>query len=244
MRKLAFSRSQANPGSVVLGVILRWLLILSLPLLLVTIGLAAVVNNVWFYDYAAGKYGVSQALERAGLDLSRAEIHRVYAELIRYYNSPAEPVSVFVDRGGTPAPLFNEREVIHLKDVKSLVRLDYSVLLVTLAFSGGLAVFCLFKKQYLPDLARGLLGGAALTLAIIAAIGLSALVDFDRTLLLFHLLSFSNDFWQLDPARDALIMLIPQGLLFEGAMLAMIITVLLAIALGVTGFCLRSRENR
>ena len=68
--------------------------------------------------------------------------------------------------------------------------------------------------------------GAGLTLLLMVALGISALLDFDRLFLQFHLLSFANEFWMLDPTKDYLIMLVPRGFWFD----AVIFVVLVALA--------------
>ncbi len=61
----------------------------------------------------------------------------------------------------------------------------------------------------------------------------------------FHLLSFANDLWQLDPARDYLIMLFPQGFWFDATMLVALVTVVLAIILAAAaGLYLRASRKK
>jgi uncharacterized membrane protein len=48
----------------------------------------------------------------------------------------------------------------------------------------------------------------------------------------FHLLSFSNQFWQLNPAKDYLIMLFPGGFWSDAALFCALATVGLAVILG------------
>ena len=64
------------------------------------------------------------------------------------------------------------------------------------------------------------------------ALGLGALFNFDQLFLQFHLLSFTNEFWQLDPAKDYLIMLFPGGFWYDAALFCALATVGLAIILG------------
>ena len=66
--------------------------------------------------------------------------------------------------------------------------------------------------------ARLFLWGGLLTLGLLIVVGLFALVGFDSLFLKFHQLSFSNDFWQLDPRRDYLIIMFPQGFWFDATM--------------------------
>ena len=42
-----------------------------------------------------------------------------------------------------------------------------------------------------------------------------AIIGFDRLFLFFHLVSFSNELWILDPRHDYLIAMFPQGFFFD-----------------------------
>ncbi len=77
------------------------------------------------------------------------------------------------------------------------------------------------------------------------ALGLGALLDFDQLFLQFHRLSFSNQFWQLDPARDYLIMLFPGGFWYDAALFCALATVGLAVILGgvAGGYLLFTRRR-
>ena len=67
-------------------------------------------------------------------------------------------------------------------------------------------------------------------------LGLIALLDFDRFFLQFHLISFTNDLWQLDPTKDYLIMLFPQGFWYDATLFFAVLTLVLAVILaGVAG---------
>ena len=68
-----------------------------------------------------------------------AELDKVVTGLINYWNSAEPTINLTVVKDGKPFQLFNERELVHLRDVKSLIRLDYRVLLVTLLYVLGYA---------------------------------------------------------------------------------------------------------
>jgi len=124
--------------------------------------------------------------------------------------------------------------VAHLRDVKGLIRLDYWVLLGTLIYFLTYAGVSLFwqRGRYWRRLAWGIVGGGGITLALMLAMGLGTLLNFDQLFLQFHLFSFTNELWQLDPARDYLIMLFPQGFWYDAAIFCAGITAGLAIILG------------
>ena len=202
---------------------------LCLSVLLLTTSISWAMNSLWLYKYGFAKYEISQST-----GLAKAELDKAARGLISYFNSGDEHISLTVTKGGEPFELFNQREVIHLKDVKGLVWLDYWVLLGTLLYTSGYAAGSLFwrKRQNWRQLAWGMVGGGSLTLALMLALGLGTLLGFDRLFLQFHLLSFANEFWQLDPTRDYLIMLFPQGFWYDATLFVALGAVVGAVMLG------------
>ncbi len=89
-----------------------------------------------------------------------------------------------------------------------------------------------------------MISGSGLTIILVLALGLGALLDFDRLFLQFHLVSFTNELWLLDPTKDYLIMLFPQGFWYDTALLCGGITAALAAILGgVSGGYLWMRKG-
>ena len=75
--------------------------------------------------------------------------------------------------------------------------------------------------------------GGGLTLAISAVIGVLSLFGFQRLFLFFHLVSFDNDLWILDPRRDYLIMMFPQGFFFDATLIIVVLTLGQALVLWI-----------
>jgi integral membrane protein (TIGR01906 family) len=67
-------------------------------------------------------------------------------------------------------------------------------------------------------------------------LGIGIMLDFDRLFLEFHLFSFANDLWMLNPATDYLIMLFPQGFWYDAAIFCVLVTVVMAVVLGGVGW--------
>jgi len=211
------------------GIITKWVFILCLPLLLLTASIGWAVNSFWLYTSGFDKYDVSRTT-----GLADSELEKAASGLIDYFNSNEEYISVTVIKDGEPFELFNQREVSHLKDVKGLIWLDYQVLLGTLIFVLAYAGVSLFwrRKKYWRRLAWGVVGGSGLTLLLMLALGVGALSNFEQLFIQFHLLSFTNEFWMLDPMSDYLIMLFPAGFWYDAAILCAGITAGLAKVLG------------
>jgi integral membrane protein (TIGR01906 family) len=221
--------------------IARVLFILSLPLLFLSAGIAIPVNSQWFYEYGFRTYDVGQTT-----GLSDTELHKAAGGLIDYFNNGQEFIDVTVTKDGQSFTLFNEKEVLHLKDVKGLIRLDYGILAGTGAyvFLFALASLVWLKGDYKRRLASAGLGGSGLTLAMIAVIGIVAAIDFSQFFIWFHLISFANDFWLLDPSKDYLIMLFPEGFWGDAVIYVGALTVLFALLIGgLSGvYLLKSRK--
>ncbi len=228
----------------ILGITARWLFILCLPVMLFTAVLGLAINSKWLFEYGFDKYGVNQT---TGID--DTELEKAASGLIDYFNSGEESIDLTVIKDGEPFALFNQREVAHLRDVKGLIWLDYRVLLATGSYVLLYAVvsLCWLTEERRRRLATATAIGGGITLGLILALGLAAMLDFQGFFLQFHLISFANDLWLLDPARDYLIMLFPQGFWYDATMLVALATTGLAVIVaGLAGGYLlyRRRQGR
>lgn len=200
---------------------------LCLPVLLLTASIGWAVNSLWLYQYGFEKYNISKTTGLADLELEIAA-----TGLISYFNSNEEYITLVVMKNSEPFELFNQREVNHLKDVKGLIRLDHRVWLGTLIYATGYAVASLFWRKDRRRLAWGVIGASSLTIVLMLALGLGTVLGFDQLFLQFHLISFTNEFWQLDPTHDYLIMLFPQGFWYDAFLFCAIATAVGAVILG------------
>lgn len=220
----------------------KWLFILVFPLLLMTGTIAVAFNIQPLYEYGFSKYGISQST-----GIAETELNKAASGLISYFNSGEEHIDITLVKDGKPFQLFNQREVSHLKDVKELIRLDYRVALWTGIFVLAYAGVSLFwqRKRHWKRLALGVFVGSCITLAIMLALGIGSLLNFEQLFLQFHLLSFANDLWQLDPSRDYLIMLFPEGFWYDAALFCGLGTTVLALVLGglTSGYLLHIRKR-
>lgn len=228
-------------ASKVAGVVALVIFVVCIPAFLICSNLRWAVNSVWLYDYEFGKHSVGEATGMSGEEL-RLAAH----ELVHYFNAAEEPIQTTVT---TPqgAPLFNEREIEHLGEVKGLIHLCYGVQAGAGAYIGAFVVggFIVLKRRFWRPLAKGLLGGGVLTVALLAAIGVAALASFDWLFLGFHYLFFSSDTWILNPATDYLIMLFPEGFFYDvGLYIVGAIVVEAVILGGMGGFCLLRRRRQ
>jgi integral membrane protein (TIGR01906 family) len=74
--------------------------------------------------------------------------------------------------------------------------------------------------------------------------GLMISVNFEWFFYQFHLISFANDLWQLDPTTDYLIMLFPQGFWYDATFFCTVATAGMAVIAGVAGWWRLRKEKR
>ena len=218
--------------------------VLALPLLFIAVSVTWAINDLSLYEYGFDTYRVTSVT-----GIEKADLMAVAREIRSYFNSPTEPLAVTTRVFGEERVLFNEKEVIHMHDVKKLVRGVYWVGVGSAVFIIGFiaAGFYLNRQKFLWTLARLGLFGSAVTVGLTILVGIMSLVSFDFLFTLFHELSFANDFWQLDPRRDFLVMMFPSGFWFDAAMLVVGLVVLqAAIVAGAVGAAAlyKRRQNR
>lgn len=224
--------------------VLAALVIVSVPLFLIAASVAWAVNDPGLYRRGFEKYNISVYSGITDEDLIKAG-----AELRRYFNSVEEPLRVVVPIYGVERELYNEREVHHMRDVKGLVRGVYWVAAITLVFLLVVkgAGYYIWRWAFARQMARLGLYGGLLTLALVLAVGLFALVGFDSLFLLFHEISFANDLWQLDPRTDYLLIMFPQGFWFDATIRVALTTItgaalLVAVSSGYLWYCTRRTD--
>lgn len=129
------------------------------------------------------------------------------------------------------ASLFNTRELRHMRDVKTLTQAAY-LMTVIIGVLASLAAYILWRRGRLN---AALFRGALITLALIIAIVLGAILSWDVFFTGFHTLFFENDTWYF-AYSDTLIRLFPEQFWFDAALLIgglAIIEALVVIAMTV-----------
>ena len=79
---------------------------------------------------------------------------------------------------------------------------------------------------------------------IIAAVVVVAIIDFTWIFTQFHLLSFANDLWQLDPFRHYLLLLFPERFFLEATLFIALLTVIEFVGLYVGARLVEIRLSR
>ena len=208
------------------------LFVVAVPLLLISASVSWAINDAGLYRRGFEKYDIAA---RSGI--TQEDLIRVGGELRQYFNTGEEPLRVVAPVYGMERELYNHREVEHMRDVKVLIQGTYAVAAISALYVLGMAAtgYALCGSGFTGRLARLSIWGGGLTLGIVAAVGLFALVGFDSLFLLFHQISFSNDLWQLNPRTDYLLIMFPQGFWFDATMRVALTTIAGALLIAAAG---------
>jgi integral membrane protein (TIGR01906 family) len=131
------------------------------------------------------------------------------------------------------SPLFNERELSHMADVKQLARsaiVTWGILIVLLAGSAFLA----YRQKWMPVWGQAVSMGGWITIGLIVTIFVFILTSFDTLFTDFHHLFFSGDTW-LFLYSDSLIRLFPIAFWQDAFIIVGVVAAILSVAAGILG---------
>ena len=194
-----------------------------LPVFLIAINVGYITDSDWLYTYNWWRNGIP---ERTGLPIE--ELDSAADQVKEYFRNDAERLDVRVNTTRGVISLFDEREVLHMIDVKDLMRYVASVsvwtgIVLALCAAFGLAIR---RRNFFSSLSRWLRWCALVWGILIAAVVVIAIIDFTWIFTQFHLLSFANDLWQLDPFRHYLLLLFPERFFLEATLFISLLTVI------------------
>lgn len=137
--------------------------------------------------------------------------------LLDYLRYERDDIVIVRKVHGAEREVFNERETLHMIDVRDLYRNALTVRNIFLVLAAVLLipVFRLPREERAGQLKRGLINDSLFVLGFTAFIGVWAAVDFNHFWTNFHLLFFDNDLWLLDPRTSIMINMLPGNLFFD-----------------------------
>lgn len=242
MSVAARGRIGATPGTPGwLASLLGVLFVASIPLALIANNVRLVAVSPSTYGEGFAKYG---AAERTGLTTDQLEA--IAREFIRYFEGPPGRLEPVVVLQGVRRPLFNEREIVHMEDVQKLMQAVFRLGTVAGIYGVAFATALLLRRRAASTrrLGKLLLWGSGLTVGLLLLLAALSMVDFEELFVRFHELSFRNDFWMLDPRRDYLVILFPEGFWLDVTLRIAGLTAAEALVLGATGFWLVRRRSK
>lgn len=175
--------------------ILLTILIISLSLWCLLGALEKNTFNIDFYMESYDKYNIQEVTGK-----SEDELKLITEDLFVYLKG---------DQGkGVLEPNFNEREILHMEDVKELFDIGFKIKYIVI-FLTGFSIAILWKRKE-ADFVKYVVIGLFINWLILGVLFLMIYFDFSKYFTIFHHIFFSNDLWLLNPKTDLLIQMLPE----------------------------------
>ncbi|AEE96727.1 TIGR01906 family membrane protein [Mahella australiensis] len=197
-----------------ISVVFTIILAVALPIAIVLTSVQLVAFNQGFFMKEFEKYDRAEA---TGMD--RDQLSKVAQAFIDYLSLQKDELNMQVVVNGRQRLLFNDKELMHMDDVRGLFESGFALRLWAAILSiVSIAVVGLWgHTKGIDGIARALAWAAGIPLALGAIVALLLATDFDRWFVYFHLTFFNNDLWQLDPSTDTLINIFNEGFFADAA---------------------------
>lgn len=184
--------------------ILGIILIIAISLSFLVISLETNTYNKNYYLTSYEKYDIEEVSGK-----SIKELERITDKLILYLRG----------KGGEDLlrPHYNEREILHMIDVKILFNLARTIKYLGLIISAILIGY-FFKKSQYKFLQKTLGLGLFSNHILLGLVAILATTNFNKYFTYFHLIFFTNDLWLLNPKTDLLIQMLPEAFFMGIAM--------------------------
>ena len=179
--------------------------------------IAALAFSIWaavygdshyrFYKKEYQKYEVTE-----DLDMNIDHVMYVTEHMMNYLIGKEEKLSVVTTVEGKEQDFFNERDRLHMRDVRNLFLGDIKVGGVCLIVAA--AILTMFKKRekdWKRLFCRAYSIALGVWLVIGVLLGIAFSIDFTTCFTIFHKLFFTNNLWIFNPETDYMIRMLPEG---------------------------------
>ncbi|ABR49411.1 integral membrane protein TIGR01906 [Alkaliphilus metalliredigens QYMF] len=183
--------------------------LLTIVILLTSVEIVAF--NSQHYRSSFEKYNITEV---TGMDMDNLEY--AMADLLSYVRDEKDVLDTSAIVNGELREVFGERERMHMVDVKELfikgrVARNLSFILLV-----GLSFILLIKDtKWKMRLLKTLVYTAIGNIALLGVFLLLLYMDFNKYFTYFHLIFFDNDLWILDPQKEILIQMVPEGFFYD-----------------------------
>ena len=148
------------------------LFIVCIPILILSGAVTWAINDIGLYQKGFDKYHIST---KTGI--SSDNLPDVSRQIQRYFNSTDEPLFVKTKIFGDERILFNDREATHMRDVKKLIHLVYSLMMISGIYIVGTIIWSRISGPTWPFYTRPLIiaYGGYLTILSVLSLGFLSL---------------------------------------------------------------------
>ena len=157
-------------------------------LIIISGSLNFIVRSSLIYDYNISTYSIEK---RTSLSLEK--IKEINLGIRTYFFNEKELLDI---------DIFSNKEILHMKDVKSVMNFIYDISkILSIVFCILTFVLYSYFRVYIYKL---IFYSLSLFLSILVFLGTSFLLFFQELFIIFHEIAFNNDLWILNPNEDYL----------------------------------------
>ncbi len=171
----------------------------------VSVVLILLFSSILFWSTNT-KFHEKQFLENNSAEvikISESDLHNANQTIIDYITKKRDDI-VYIAKSYDDNPFFNNRETMHMKDVKELFNFGYNITIFAIIV---LFIIILFGiKNY--SLRKYFKLSNVVVCSVVVIFNLGAILmykSFDKYFTLFHKTFFDNDLWILNPNSDMMI---------------------------------------
>lgn len=209
-------------------------------ILLITSIEAVAYWNPGYYEKEYTKYQVTE-----DVNMEMEDLLLVTQEMMAYLRGNRDDLHIRTTVGGVSREFFNEKEILHMEDVRGLFLAAIALRRACLAIAAlSIALLLALKAQVKFILPRMFCIGTALFFAVTALLAGIISTDFSRYFIVFHKIFFRNDLWLLDPSTDLLINIVPEPFFVDTAARIAIVYGLSVLILFIPCFLLYRKHRK
>ncbi|NLC45106.1 MAG: TIGR01906 family membrane protein [Clostridiales bacterium] len=195
-----------------------------------------------FYKVQYEKLGTAEII---GID--NDELLRVTGELTDYIRNRSESLEpIQAEIMGVHRQVFNEREILHMIDVKELFQFGFrlrNICLISIVVL-SLLLYWISSGKSLKICAKSYLIVSTLLLLLLLIGGPIISSNFAYYWDQFHYLFFDNDLWLLNPATDIMIQMVPEPFFYQAVFRVLTYFGLGIMIIGAASFWILRSERK
>jgi integral membrane protein (TIGR01906 family) len=164
-----------------------------------------------FYTKEYAKNGTAEYMQ-----MSEEDLEHTTDVLLAYLKDERDDLYVKAVVDGTEREVFDQREKLHMIDVKALYQNAMTFRTAAAVIGAVLLCAVLYGHEKKRELLKfGFQAGVILILALISALAVWAAIDFNAFWIQFHEVFFDNDLYLLDPRTELLIRMVPEQFFYD-----------------------------
>lgn len=148
------------------------------------------------------------------LQMSEEDLDAVTTSMVSFVMGRQDTLQVQVEMAGVERGFFNEKEIVHIEDVRNLISgIRIFIMGCVIVFFAGTLYF--WRKKQLFYLAKGYFVGLLFVIVLAMVVGILAVADITMVINGFHYLFFDNDLWIMNPATDKVVYLFTEDMYLD-----------------------------